>query len=224
MTRFACKLADLVFILSARYPTAERYCREYIVPSAKGIAISYSDEDMRREREKTGMPPPLCELSLLYRKICRKLLFHDGMVFHASVVAVANRAYGFTASSGTGKSTHAAQWRLKFDSAAVMVNDDKPLLRFVPAANSRAYGTPWCGKEGLQTPVSAPLRGIAVLERAAANRIERVSASAAPAGHPESDPSAGGSGRNGSTADPVRSAGAYGSAVPVELSPESGCG
>ena len=93
MTRFACKLADLVFILSARYPTAERYCREYIVPSAKGIAISYSDEDMRREREKTGMPPPLCELSLLYREICRKLLFHDGMVFHASVVAVANRAY-----------------------------------------------------------------------------------------------------------------------------------
>lgn len=131
MTRFACKLADLVFILSARYPTAERYCREYIVPSAKGIAISYSDEDMRREREKTGMPPPLCELSLLYREICRKLLFHDGMVFHASVVAVANRAYGFTAPSGTGKSTHAAQWRLKFDSAAVMVNDDKPLLRFV---------------------------------------------------------------------------------------------
>lgn len=121
MTRFACKLADLVFILSARYPTAERYCREYIVPSAKGIAISYSDEDMRREREKTGMPPPLCELSLLYREICRKLLFHDGMVFHASVVAVANRAYGFTAPSGTGKSTHAAQWRLKFDSAAVMV-------------------------------------------------------------------------------------------------------
>lgn len=57
MIRFACKLADLVFILSARYPTAERYCREYIVPSAKGIAISYSDEDMRRERGKTGMPP-----------------------------------------------------------------------------------------------------------------------------------------------------------------------
>ena len=178
MTRFACKLADLVFILSARYSTAERYCREYIVPSAKGIAISYSDEDMRREREKTGMPPPLCELSLLYREICRKLLFHDGMVFHASVVAVANRAYGFTAPSGTGKSTHAAQWRLKFEAAAVMVNDDKPLLRFV-GGEFRAYGTPWCGKEGLQTPVSAPLRGIAVLERAAANRIERVSASAA---------------------------------------------
>lgn len=137
----------------------------------------YSDEDMRREREKTGMPPPLCELSLLYREICRKLLFHDGMVFHASVVAVANRAYGFTAPSGTGKSTHAAQWRLKFDSAAVMVNDDKPLLRFV-GGEFRAYGTPWCGKEGLQTPVSARF-GESLFWTCRSQPVERVSASAA---------------------------------------------
>ena len=173
MSKFTCTLADLAFTLYARYPATERFCRDYLA-SGDGIAIAYSASEMAAECETTGMPPPLCELTLLYRKICRELLRRDGMVFHASVVAVGGCAYGFTAPSGTGKSTHAALWRRKFGPAAVMVNDDKPLLRLA-GGEFRACGTPWCGKEGLQNRIAVPLRAVAVLERAGVNRIERIS-------------------------------------------------
>ena len=101
MSKFTCTLADLAFTLYARYPATEQFCRDYLA-SGDGIAIAYSASEMAAECEMTGMPPPLCELTLLYRKICRELLRRDGMVFHASVVAVGGRAYGFTAPSGTG--------------------------------------------------------------------------------------------------------------------------
>ena len=37
-----------------------------------------------------------------------------------------------------------------------------------------AYGTPWCGKEGWNRNVRAPLKGICFVERATENRIDRM--------------------------------------------------
>ena len=77
--------------------------------------------------------------------------------------------YSGTAASGTGKSTHVALWRKYFGERAVMVNDDKPLLRIGDVVT--AYGTPYDGKHKLSNRIAVPLKAICILTRAAENSI-----------------------------------------------------
>ena len=95
------------------------------------------------------------------------------MMLHASCVVVDGRAYLFTASSGTGKSTHTRLWREYFGDRAIMVNDDKPFLR-ITADCVLAYGSPWSGKHGLAANVCVPLKGICSLHRGKENVIAPV--------------------------------------------------
>ena len=72
--------------------------------------------------------------------------------------------------SGTGKSTHTRLWRELFGARAVMVNDDKPLIR-AAADSVTVYGTPYNGKHRLGCRMSAPLKAVCILTRAAENTI-----------------------------------------------------
>ena len=107
-------------------------------------------------------------------RIADKVIY-DTILFHGSAVAVDGIGYLFTAKSGTGKSTHTRLWRELFGERAVMVNDDKPLIK-VSENGIIVYGTPWDGKHRLSTNISVPLKAVCVLERSEENRIERVTA------------------------------------------------
>ena len=87
-------------------------------------------------------------------------------------IKYANHVFADSIDSGTGKSTHARLWRETFGDRAVMVNDDKPLLR-ITKDGVIAYGTPW---EQAQTEFQyiRALKGICILERAAKNHIIRL--------------------------------------------------
>ena len=98
------------------------------------------------------------------------LLEHDGIMLHSSCVVVDNKAYLFTAPSGTGKSTHTNLWLKRFGDRAYILNDDKPALRFINGV-WYAYGTPWSGKYDINRNVRVPVGGIAVLERGLKNTI-----------------------------------------------------
>ncbi len=112
------------------------------------------------------------ETLAVYRKIADHLLSYDTLLFHGSVIAVDGEGYLFTAKSGgTGKSTHTRLWREYFGERAVMVNDDKPLLRITDSGVT-AYGTPWDGKHRLSTNIAVPLKGICILTRDTTNHIE----------------------------------------------------
>lgn len=101
-----------------------------------------------------------------------KLLDFGGMLLHASAVVLDGYAYLFTASSGTGKSTHTQLWcKLFKDEDAKILNDDKPAIRFEDG-KWFAYGTPWSGKTDLNLNLRVPLGGIALVERADENTIE----------------------------------------------------
>ncbi len=102
----------------------------------------------------------------------RQLLEFEGMMLHASAVVLDGRAYLFSATSGTGKSTHTQLWRKVFGDRAVILNDDKPALRYENGM-WYAYGTPWSGKTDLNVDWKVPLAGIAMLERGQQNEIER---------------------------------------------------
>lgn len=183
------EIAEHIIKIENLYPFIEEYCRGYTIdPVDKAdVTVSVTQSDIEYERSKSEredmlegnavrrFSDPYLETLAVYRKIALKLIDHDILLFHGSVIAVDGEAYLFTAKSGTGKSTHTRLWRAYFGDRAVMVNDDKPLLR-ITDSGVIAYGTPWDGKHRLSTNTGVPLKAICALERAAENSIEPASA------------------------------------------------
>ena len=142
--------------------------------------IEYEGNKSRNEDIKEGIPirnfsDDYLETLAVYRKIADKMIDYDTVLFHGSVIAVDGIGYLFTAKSGTGKSTHTRLWRELFGERAVMVNDDKPLIK-VSENGIMVCGTPWDGKHRLSTNISVPLKAVCVLERSEGNHIEKVTA------------------------------------------------
>ena len=98
---------------------------------------------------------------------------YNGLMLHASAAALEGRAYLFSGPCGRGKSTHTRLWQQTFGEAVQVFNDDKPALRRLDG-RWYAYGTPWCGKDGINLNQKWPLGGICFLEKAQENRIRRL--------------------------------------------------
>ena len=182
------RIADTTIEICSLHERVHRLCADYRIdgdPADLRIKITQSDIDDEREhsyREKllNGRPvfarsDDYIEELAVYRKIAEEMPFHDVVLMHGSCVAVDGEGYLFTAKSGTGKSTHARLWCEMFGDRAVMINDDKPLIR-ITDDGATIYGTPWSGKHHLNTNCSVPLRAICVLERAVHNTICRITA------------------------------------------------
>lgn len=187
MIKFTMKLAGVKIGANVTYETTRNMCRAYLCQQEPDFCVEVAEADIRFEREKSAKEDilegkPVQEYSdayletlALYRKIVDKLVDYDVLLFHGSVVAVDGEGYLFTAKSGTGKSTHTGYWRELFGQRAVMVNDDKPLLR-ITGEGAIVYGTPWDGKHHLSTNISVPLKAICILERGDVNQIRKVTA------------------------------------------------
>lgn len=174
-------LAEHVFRIHNRYPFTERLCRDYRTDLPFETEISVSEADIAREnrsQDENGggrFADDYLESLAVYRKICESLLDRDILLFHCSALAIDGKAYLFAAPSGTGKSTHARLWRKRFGGRVTMINDDKPLLKITDEAVT-VYGTPYGGKDNIQTNTCAPVGGIALLHRAAENTVRPIGA------------------------------------------------
>lgn len=115
--------------------------------------------------------PSELENTAVYRKIATNIIDFDGFVFHGSAVAVGEKAYLFTAKSGTGKTTHTKLWLKNIDGSYV-VNGDKPIIRIIDG-KPFVCGTPWMGKEGYGCNKIVPLSAICFLNRGEKNYIEK---------------------------------------------------
>ena len=186
MDSIKVRLADMCIEIRYRYPHTEKICRDYITDDDEPAILSVmaTDEDIAEEERESirlhgqAFTPGYLESVCIYRNLCRKLPVYDVFFLHAAVISDGDGAYAFSAPSGTGKSTHILQWQKAFGDVITVVNGDKPLIRHV-GGEWRAYGTPWCGKEGLNTNTSERLRGICFIERGTENVIERLDLSAA---------------------------------------------
>ncbi len=179
------KIADKVVEVNSLYDEVHEYCADYLTDEPADYCVTTTQADIDYEREKSaredaveGIPTRHFSESYLeelavYRKIAEKILDYDTILFHGSVVSVDGIGYLFTAKSGTGKSTHTRLWREYFGDRAVMVNDDKPLLKIMDS-DVIAYGTPYNGKHRLGTNTSVPLKAICILTRSADNHIEPI--------------------------------------------------
>lgn len=117
----------------------------------------------------------LCEYMWTGTKFYEGLLDFDGFLLHSSAVVLDGKAYLFSATSGTGKSTHTELWLKVFGDRARILNDDKPAVRVIDDM-VYASGTPWSGKVDLSVNETVPVAGICFLERAKENTICEISA------------------------------------------------
>lgn len=184
------KMADRLIEIHSIYELVHEYCQDYTCEGTPDFTVEISQSDIEFERKKSesefafeGLKMPdfsdaELETTAVYRKIAEIMPTYDTIVFHGSVIAVDGEAYLFTAKSGTGKSTHTMLWRELFGERAVMVNDDKPLLK-ITENGVIAYGSPYNGKHHLGCNMSAPLKGICILHRGQENTISQISKSQA---------------------------------------------
>ncbi len=100
----------------------------------------------------------------------------NGCLLHSSCVVVDDKAYLFSAPSGTGKSTHVQLWLKLFGDRAYVLNDDKPAIRVIDG-KILVYGTPWSGKYDINANKCVELGGIAFVKRATENAISKMSTS-----------------------------------------------
>lgn len=174
MEGFTIRLAGEVVEICPLYPEIGILCQEYLCDTriTPDFRFVMTKEDIEYEKKQADgvYSEGYLETLAVYRKIAAAFVDRGILLLHGSAVAVDGSCYIFTAPSGTGKSTHAALWRKYFGSRAVMVNDDKPLIR-IEENEIRVYGTPWNGKHKLGNNISAPLCGICNLKRGEENRI-----------------------------------------------------
>ena len=161
------------------------YFEKYLTDAPADIQVTTSMDDIAYERDRTaredyleGRPPrrfpdQYLETLAIYRKIAVEMLQRDTLLFHGSAISVDGEGFLFTAKSGTGKSTHTRLWREMFGDRAVMVNDDKPLLK-IEDDRVMVCGTPWNGKHSLGSNIMVPLKGLCILTRAEENHIRRI--------------------------------------------------
>ena len=152
------QFAGHVVEIHSLYDQVHRMCADY---RADGMAPEYriviTEEDILEERQKSE----------------REDLLEGIPIRHFSEKYLDGEAYLFTAKSGTGKSTHVRLWEKQFGDRAVIINDDKPLLK-IEQDGVTVYGTPWDGKEHRSTNTSCPLKAICVLTRSETNQIKPI--------------------------------------------------
>ena len=176
------KIADKIIEIESFYEDVQKLCLPYKYDGQPDMHISMCEKDIACERQKGSEEENInlfsdgyLETLAVYRKICDQMIEYDTILFHGSAISVDNEAYIFTATSGTGKSTHTRLWREMLGERAVMVNDDKPLIR-ISSDGVFVSGTPWDGKHHISSNITVPLKAICILERGSENVITEISA------------------------------------------------
>ncbi len=171
---FNVRLADLVIRIENKYEYIEKMCKDYIVFDEKyNFSVSVTEEEIKREENEDCSHPAYLESLAIYRKIAEKIIDYNGFLLHGVVLETDDCGVAFCAKSGTGKSTHAALWLKFLGDRCSVINGDKPLIR-IKDGRAVAYGTPWCGKEGVNKNASVVLKGVCILKRGERNEIEKL--------------------------------------------------
>ncbi len=148
------------------------------------ITITRQMIDAERElaTEGTWSDGYLQQLAL-YRAIAEQAPRHGVFLMHAAVIGFGGKAYAFTATSGTGKSTHLRLWMDALGSGVQVINGDKPLMRV--GGEAEAPGVAGAGGAGASraTDAAGPQATGAPLPKA-------TSPAASPAGSAAQTPSA----------------------------------
>lgn len=94
---------------------------------------------------------------------------HDMFIIHSASILYKNKAWLFSASSGTGKSTHTSLWKNLYHTPCI--NGDLNLLA-ITKNHVEVRGIPWCGTSGISDNKTYPLGGIILLKQHPTDKIQ----------------------------------------------------
>ena len=162
------KIADFVVDFKNKYHHIEKLCEDYKCDETQKSEFVIEVSDLEIEKElananrkfSKGYLEGICA----YRKLCLMLPLYDALLLHGVIISCEDKGIAFVAPSGVGKTTHALLWQKNFTHSAVIINGDKPIIRFFDGVPF-AYGTPWSGKEGIQVNGRVELTDICIIER-----------------------------------------------------------
>ncbi len=187
MNVFTAELAGIAVQIRCRFEKNREFLSDYLSEREPVLFIEPTEKDLEqirvrllRQAEKDGITHPgfseaFLENNAIHALLAEGLVQHGVLLIHGSALCMDGEACLFTASSGTGKSTHARLWREVFGDRVWMINDDKPLLRIGADGVTEVFGSPWDGKHHLSRNASAPLNAIVSLHRGTENSIEALS-------------------------------------------------
>lgn len=167
-----CRIADLIVEIPAAGGMDTR-CREYLIESNAIPDIIIKEEQYNASKYEGALDKNTIAYIESTRLFCYQLLKYNGIYLHASAIELNGQAFLFSGRSGIGKSTHSRLWKQLHGNKAHIINDDKPILRWIDGI-WYVYGTPWCGKDGINENRKAPLAGICMLKQAEENSIVRL--------------------------------------------------
>lgn len=171
------KIADLIIEFDAKFHTTNRRAEKYLYTgnNKTDFEMTITDETIKYTiEEDPSLTTELAEYMLMGTTFYKALLHYNGCLLHSSAVVIDNDAYLFSASCGTGKSTHTSLW-LKYlsEKEPYILNDDKPAIRIMEDG-IYAYGTPFSGKHDISKNTRANLKGICFIEQATTNVIKKI--------------------------------------------------
>lgn len=183
------KFVGFPVLIDSIYDYVHNQCSDYVYETAEPvITIKTTQKDIDDEKKKASvndiieksaaenMTDEHFESLAIYRKFCDIISQQNCLLIHGCAVSAYGRAYLFTADSGVGKSTHARLWLKRFGNRAEIINGNNPILK-IENNEVFVYGTPWCGREGLNKNKCIPLSAICILKRDKKNHIREISIS-----------------------------------------------
>lgn len=172
------KIADLIIQVSNHSKKSEKLMADYLysgdLPADFSVTVTKDMIDYEKQLIEENFCDDYYETTAICRSVCMEILKnHQGFFFHCSSLMYDNKAFLFTAPSGTGKSTHARLWQQHFGNKVTMINDDKPIIK---RENGKfyVYGTPWQGKSNIGNNIKAPVHAVCILSQGKENIIEKV--------------------------------------------------
>lgn len=135
--------------------------------------IRVSDTLIESWQKTTGIFDCFAEYNLLHIEASIYLMKYDCCLFHSVAVWINGKAWLLAGSSGIGKSTQYKNMLQIAPALIQIINGDKPLLEITDDIIF-VHPSPWNGKEGWHSDISAPLEGIVFLKQETQNIIQRL--------------------------------------------------
>jgi hypothetical protein len=174
-------IADFHIKWNCYYEGVEKYLFEYLnTEFINGLEFTTDFSDIQAEINvdisSYKSPLPYLEYISILRKLAGCLPEYNAFVLHSACFDVDGVGVAFSAHSGTGKTTHMRLWQELLGDKMVVVNGDKPIVRFFEdePETPYAYGTPWNGKEKLGCNMRTKLKHICFIERSEKNYVEPI--------------------------------------------------
>ena len=174
---FTICIAGITVRVNTLYPKAFFLCLDYLCEQTPDFEITITKQDLIDEQivalqNDNHQAKVRLEPLAVYRKILDRAIAYDAIMIHGAAIAVKDASYVFCGKSGVGKTTHIQKW-LEQNSNAFVINGDKPIIRLIDGT-FYVCGTPWSGKEHMNTNTMVPLKSILFMTRSEDNAVARI--------------------------------------------------